>query len=126
MRQLILYFEDARATALMRALDVFEDSKFCGLVASAWQDDDYAHLGAAAVLAVLARLTPAAHAAGAESRLDYRLVGVVVPGRDAAFLAGREVVSFGDKWATVAELCRAHRVAEAGLCWLTEGQLAAV
>lgn len=123
MRQLILYFEDARATALMRALDVFEDGKFCGLVASAWQDDDYAHLVAAAVLA---RLTPAARAAGGESGLDYRLVGVVVPGRDAAFLAGREVVSFGDKWATVAELCRAHHVADAGLCWLTEAQLAAV
>lgn len=90
---LVIIFKDPSVTQFMQGFDMFESFKFLGKTVSATGrlskpvDETLLEL----------------HEKSKDD--DYVVVGIIVPGEEAAFLRNHEVMSTGEKWVTVRDLC---------------------
>ena len=100
MRSLVFVVKDGLLTSMMQQFDVFERFKFIGLLVKEDQEDTHKHLSAREVLD---------RCLGVKDQ-RFSVVGVIIPGVDAAFVPNHIVLSTGDKWVTIADICVAYNV----------------
>ncbi len=100
--EVILIAKEKLTTELMQAAGVFEPFKFIGnhLAVDVELPSKKKKYTAQEILDIVGKYNDA----------DFVMVGVIIPRVGAAFKEGYKILSTGDQWITLVDMCRSYEV----------------